>query len=529
MLITGHDMRQPGTALFRSDQHVRIEALLKLLEKQYIVEELDSTVEKRVYYDTFDWRLYREKLIFYRSGNRLMLQKFNGGQIASAVGRNRSKYFCWDIGDSGMREFLQDCLEMRALCPIVTVNSTIYEFRIMNQDRKTVVRISLQSDVSDGEREQDFSETIAVDEIRGYDVPYRKILNNCSELGLEKVVPGSDTERILKSSGRLPGGYGDKFNVELDNSISVGGAVSKICLHLVRDMEVNRDGIIADIDSEFLHDFRIAVRRTRSLISLLKRILPAKVTGYFMDEFRWLGSVTGPVRDIDVYLLEKEDYVSMLPESLRSGMELFFAELQEKRVAELKALQAHLTSARYHALIEDWRQFLSDEGGELFSGLMSENCRVSADKMILKRFKNFIRDGNAISEESPDEDLHQLRIKGKKFRYLLEFFKSFYSKKQMAVFLKQMKKLQDNLGDFNDLSVQQGLLNEKLDSLRGRNVQTIRLAAALGGLIAILSDKHALVRHQFAATYENFTAAQVKTKLKQMVRGSKPTKNLSRG
>lgn len=521
MRITGPDMKQPGKKVFTTSRHVRIEALLKLLEKQFIVEESDSSTEQRIYYDTFDWRLYRENLIFYRCGNRLILQKKNGLQVASAVGRNRNKYFWWDIGVGEMQEKLQDCLEMRALCPIVSVESTINEFRVMNHERKTVARIGLQSDVIDGSDDPDPTETIVVEEIRGYDVPYQRVLQNCRELGLEKVGKKSDADRMLKQSGRIPGGYGDKFTIDLDKTISVGEAVSKICLHLLEDMKVNRDGIVTDIDSEFLHDFRIAVRRTRSLISLLKKNLPEEMTDYFNGEFKWLGCVTGPVRDIDVYLLEKDDYVGLLPKSLQPGLELFFDELKQRRINELKLLQSYLTSTRYEALLEDWHRFLTNRAGDLFLGDMSENCRECADAMILKRFRIFIREGNAITEASPAEELHQLRIKGKKFRYLLEFFKSFYDKKQMAVFLKQMKNLQNNLGDYNDLSIQQGLLNEKLDSLRGKNLQTIRLAAALGGLIAVLSDKHTLVRYQFAATYDNFSNAQVQTMLKGMVNEKK--------
>lgn len=511
-------MRQPGTERFEADRHARIDALLRLLGKQFMVEESESSVENRVYYDTFDWRLYRRKMIFYRCGSRLNLMKFSGRPLVSAVGRNRKTYFWWDIVDEALSETLRPVLDMRALSRIVSVTSTINEFRVMNDERKTVARIMLQSDAVDGAGTQTPAETVIVEEIRGYDAPYRRILQNCTGLGLNKRGNRSGAEYILERSERVPGAYGDKFSVDLDNSITLGEAVSRICAQLLEDMKENRDGIVADIDSEFLHDFRIAVRRTRSLISLLRIVLPERMTGYFAAEFKWLGSVTGPVRDIDVYLLEKDDYTSLLPQPLQSGMGLFFEELEGRRGGELKQLQTHLCSERYEALVEDWRRFLDNRDGELFAGEMMVNCRDYADEMILKRFKNFIKAGSAITDASPDEDLHRLRIRGKKFRYLLEFFKSFYEQKQMLVFLKHMKKLQDNLGDFNDLSVQQELLNKKLDSLRGKNLQTIRLAAALGGLIAVLNDRHDELRHQFGATFADFAAASNKTLLKQMIR-----------
>jgi CHAD domain-containing protein len=186
----------------------------------------------------------------------------------------------------------------------------------------------------------------------------------------------------------------------------------------------------------------------------------------------------------------------------------------------LQELQSQLRSERYHNLLDDWCRFLSDPDSALFKGRRERSCRAYADSTILKRFRSFIRAGDKISDESADEELHQLRIRGKKFRYLLEFFKSFYHEEQMTTFLKYMKKLQDNLGAFNDLSVQQDILGSELDGLRAKNLQTIRFAAALGGLIAVLADKHQTVRGEFEATYEDFSRPEVQELLEAMVSGS---------
>ena len=65
-----------------------------------------------------------------------------------------------------------------------------------------------------------------------------------------------------------------------------------------------------------------------------------------------------------------------------------------------------------------------------------------------------------------DENLHELRIEGKKFRYLLEFFHSLFDQDAVDEYLKQMKKLQNTLGDFNDLAVQKDMLSWQLKDLR---------------------------------------------------------------
>ena len=51
-------------------------------------------------------------------------------------------------------------------------------------------------------------------------------------------------------------------------------AVADALLGYLGEMEANVEGIIADIDTEYLHNFRVAVRRTRSVLKLLGDVLP---------------------------------------------------------------------------------------------------------------------------------------------------------------------------------------------------------------------------------------------------------------
>ncbi|MBT8344905.1 MAG: CHAD domain-containing protein [Desulfofustis sp.] len=509
-------MKQLQTRMFSLPHGMGVDTLFKKLSKSFVVEQSEHEISQRCYYDTFDWRLHRNSLVFFSRSNSLHLERFNGKQVAMASGRRRAKFFWWDIEAGELNYRLKSLIEMRALCPIIEIQTETSQFRIMNHDRKTVARLVVRNDQLK-ETDSGLPEQVFVYEIRGYENEFETVVEQCRRKGCLEVKKRKLLERLLKLSGLNPRDYGDKFKVDLEEQMSVGAAVSKICLSLVDDMRTNHPGVIADIDSEFLHDFRIAVRRTRSLLSLMKKILPTEQCIYFQSEFRWLGSVTGPLRDIDVYLLEKEDYLNLLPPSLKGGMSVFFTRLEARRAGELKGLQFHLGSERYDRLLNEWCRFLSDPDSELFNSPRDQNCRVYANSTIVKRFRSFVRAGNKISDESVDQELHQLRIKGKKFRYLLEFFKSFYHEEQMTTFLKFMKKLQDNLGTFNDLSVQQNLLGSELDGLRAKNLKTIRFAAALGGLIAVLADKNRTVRGEFEATYADFTRPEVQELLESMV------------
>lgn len=482
------------------------EKIITVLQKRYKVGEIENVSDEEHYFDTFDWRLYRREMTFYVTRNELTLRRLGGTVISRLKGNNASRYFWWDLEPSSFTEVLRKSIEMRALLPIVKMNYSVRTFRVMNRDRKTIVRIILRKDtVEEQQHLRELPGVLIIHEMRGYEKQFQNVIKTLGNIGLlDDTKNLSHLDRALEASGQKPLDYGDKFSVVLEQHISIGNAVATICQNLVGSMEVNHPGVCADLDSEFLHDFRIAIRRTRSLLTLLKRVLPADRTAWFQAEFKWLGSVTGPLRDIDVYLLEKEKYLSLVPNSLRDGLDVFFDNLIKRRVTELELLKKNLNSERYQNLIDTWTSFLNDADSDLYKGIRANECRPVVTAIIKKRFKAFLRDADKINQDSPPEMIHQLRIKGKKFRYLLEFFKSFYDGNDVDLFLKYMKKLQDNLGEYNDLSVQQDMLRATLSQLKSRGAQAMKLAAALGGAITALAEKQSKVRSRFKKTYGAF-------------------------
>jgi CHAD domain-containing protein len=74
----------------------------------------------------------------------------------------------------------------------------------------------------------------------------------------------------------------------------------------------------------------------------------------------------------------------------------------------------------------------------------------------------------------------------------------------MGYLIKQLKNLQDNLGDFNDLCVQQETLHAYLKNQLSANRSPVNIAAAIGGLIANLNRQQQEVRAVFTTTFEQF-------------------------
>ena len=503
-----------------------IESVLQI----YGLEEIETGAHVDHYYDTFDWRLYRKQLKFIASDRTYMLKTFSDKVAGSVPGESFTRLFWWDVSEQNFAEMLKKHLSMRALTRTVSIEYKARRYRVLNRDRKTVVYLTVKSGVSQcNERKMELPDTVEIESVRGYEKPYEKLVRLATDQGGELLESThSLLERAYGIAERQPLDYGAKFEIALNKEQTIGAAVSLICQNLLDSMETNFSGVMDDIDSEFLHDYRIAIRRTRSLMSLMRKYLPQEELLHFQSEFKWLGSITGPLRDIDVYLLEKQDYLNLLPESLRGGLETFFQELVDKREAVLQNLRENLRSKRYEELKKSWLTFLTDEDSPLFRGKGEKNCYQAVNKIIAKRFNSLLRDGDLIDDNTPDYKLHELRIKGKKFRYLLEFYRSFYDRAEIERFLKTMKKLQDNLGDFNDLSVQMEMLETKLGQLRGRNLQTIRFAAALGGLITRLRNEHEIVRASFSETYQSFCTEDTRNRISQMVLPTKTSKKFTR-
>jgi len=501
--------------------------LLAKTGEPYYVEDAEEKTISDTHYDTFDWRLSAVGLTLSLQGSRWRLAGTSGEEGFASGGSRRKKLFWWDLPDDDMREKLRPVVGQRALLPQFTLAGLRRRFNLLNSDRKTVLRLILLDlhGQADGQR---FTPrpALLLEPLKGYSGPCRRLCRLLKEAGLDGIDGGYDlVAQVQAAMGIDPQTTSSKFAVELDPQATVAEAVRDICLRLRSIMVLNLSGLLADIDSEFLHDFRVSVRRTRSLLSLMKKKLPAEEVARFQAEFKWLGGVTGPVRDLDVYLLKESAYRELLPEELQKGLGGFFTELARRRRGELRRLRSALRSPRFAELLHGWEAFLLalPQREELLGRHL---CREVTGRIIRKRLARLLRSGQAITPQSPVKELHALRIEGKKFRYLLEFFRSLYDLEAVDTYLKQMKKLQSVLGDFNDVSVQKNMLVRQLGRLRPEARQSIETAAALGGLIVHFHEHQRQARSHFAemlaafATVEN---AELMERILAETQSSAPT------
>ncbi len=486
-----------------SDPHGR-DVVEKLAPERLLhVSEVEKTVR---YFDTFDWRLYRKGLALIQTGSTVYLQRIVDGEYPLVhdqieMKQNLEGRFWWMFPEGELRDTLRDALSIRALLLRAQVEQKVCGFGVLNTDEKTVVRLFLTHTST----ENGHVATLALQSVRGYERDFENLRRRFMKLDIAHAAEDV-FERVMNLAGCVPGDYSSKLNLGLNRDASGREATGEIlqCLHDV--MRQNEAGIRADWDTEFLHDFRVAIRRTRSALSQIKGVLPKDAVEHFKDEFRQLNRSTNRLRDLDVYLLEEETYRALLPQSLQPGLDAVFSRLKSERRRALNDMVQVLDKPEYLDMMNSWAAFL--QGVQSRGGKGSAIPAIAlARKFIYKRFKQVLKRGQAIGDDTPDEALHNLRIDCKKLRYLLEFFASLFPKDKMNKLIGYMKKLQDNLGDFNDLSVQQQELMAYLNEVLSRSRRTDRLlcAAAIGGLIARLHSQQQVVRHEFASAFATFS------------------------
>lgn len=293
--------------------------------------------------------------------------------------------------------------------------------------------------------------------------------------------------------------------VHLDAGTRTDLGVKRVLRGLLDAWLAAEPGVREELDPEYLHELRVAVRRTRSGLGQIKGIFPPEAVERFRAELAWLGEITGPKRDLDVYRMMVPDFRLELPAELQTSLEPFDAFLAAHQAIEQAKLVAALDSERYRRLVEDWRSFLADPApspDDLPNAARA--VEDTAAERIWRAYRRVRDHGRLIRPDTPAEAVHRLRIEGKKLRYLMEFFQSLYRPAKMQRLIAAQKQLQENLGDFNDAVVQHAALATLADAMHAEGLGTAATYMALGRLQTHLEATQAERRHAFAKRFRAF-------------------------
>ena len=455
------------------------EELMSRLSARFRLQR-GATVERReVFVDTPDWRLLRARMTLARrgTGRQSELHLTDGNGTSERLALRKPPEFAWELPEGSLRKAIARTVSVRRLVAHADTELEIITLEVIDEREKIVVRVHLtRGRASAGAiagspgragskpRHQQLPTTLRVEPLRGYASERDAVVEF---LGSDpSLVVDRDTAltRALRVLGRDPEAERLPWRVELDPRAPAGVEVRRVLARFAEIMRANEAGILADVDTEFLHDFRVAVRRTRSILSQSKHILSPDELEHYKGEFAWLGKCTSPVRDLDVFLLAAHGRAGSLGGADPEGLEPLRRLLTRRRSAAAKHLFEVLRSSRYHYAMESWAAFLevpsSADPTDAPGGGALAPVRDFAAERIRRQHKRVLKRGRKLKQDSPAEELHDLRIECKKLRYLVDAFGGLFPLQAGARLVQRLKRLQSVLGDYNDAQVQSAMLLE---------------------------------------------------------------------
>jgi CHAD domain-containing protein len=256
-----------------------------------------------------------------------------------------------------------------------------------------------------------------------------------------------------------------------------------------------------------VHEMRIATRKLRAALKAFKSLLPEPERTRLGVELRWLANALGGLRDLDVYAENLGASLSELPEPDRNRVRAHIDQLARRReLARNDAVRA-LASARYRELAARLQAFTSAAPSPAalrrWSGFL---IRDGIDPYLRKSLRRVQKRARRLGPDAPAEALHALRIEGKKYRYLLEFFAPLYGR-ELEKPVKGVRKLHGVLGDHQDACLAEQLLREYATEACDRPHPPDTLLA-LGRLLGVYAAKAADVRCSFPKIWRRFEQAE---------------------
>jgi inorganic triphosphatase YgiF len=424
------------------------------------------------YYDSPDHKLRQKHMtlrVREQDGRYIQTLKSNGSASLDAVGPDE-----WEDAIAGSQPDPTAPVSGPRLCGVVNGNELHPLFRIIVRrtfveiEAKASTRIEASFDEGeicgiDSDRKEALTEVElelkSGDPAALYDVALRLL-----EVAPLRIEMRSKVERgyqQLEANGHVIATM-HANPIILDRKMTVEAALQRIGRVSIAHHLQNIPAALAS-QTEAVHQMRVAVRRLRSALSAAKPILPAEQYLWVMDELKWLAGSWGPARNwhvFEAHLLEPVERALPFETGLKH---LAAAARRQRRIADEGARETIL-SPRFTATLlkllrwfeaRSWREQPTSEQSALLFSTIGE---VRSD--FMERRWRQLRKRNKRFSEMSQEERHKLRIAVKKLRYTLEFLDGAFDERTTRALTKQLKLLQEDLGNLNDLRVAFGLVDE---------------------------------------------------------------------
>ncbi len=294
-----------------------------------------------------------------------------------------------------------------------------------------------------------------------------------------------------------------------------GGVRHIVARHLYR-LRLHDPGTRIGEDPEALHDMRVATRRLRAAVRIFAGGLPARLQKTMRQELQWLGRLLGPVRDLDVQRATLDSFIAAAPVGFRAALGCLREYMDGERARRRADMLAGLDTARYFRLLLRLERF-AEARTQSRDAAAQELIVIAGQRAIERAFRRLIKRGEQIHATPHPEDLHALRIRAKRLRYLLEFLQELTGKPGRRL-VKRLTEIQDLLGSYHDALVLADVVRVYVEGAGARlaPAQMVALGAFVASELHVAEQRRA----EFEDTWRRFvrprTAASCRALLRKL-------------
>jgi CHAD domain-containing protein/uncharacterized protein YjbK len=506
----------------------------------YEVEELDPVRNVDIYLDTFDWSLLRKKLALrYRVANGAAMYTMKSvGSIEEGIAKRMEMEVKLDgpveipgsVPVKKVRKLVDEMIFPRKLLEQIRILTDRRRYRLLTPEG---AEIELAFDTSSfwllGFQKTRSARKLYELEAEILKGPAKALEILAAFLANKFGYPPSSSSKYEVAMERLKVSLPskkppEKFKVSLDDRLDL--AVRKILGDQFQRFQKYLPGVHGDIDTEFVHQARVATRRMRSAMRLFQEAIPENTAGYLEAEVKWLGALFGVVRDLDVFLLNLtrfREQIERFPLKKKTAFENW---IEKHRRAPFKSLCQAIESPRYKIFERRFMQFL-ERPLPLHprSPLALKRVEEVAPVLITEKFEAVIEQGKAVLANSKLKQFHRLRIQMKRLRYASEFMAPAYDD-ALDPFIERTVEIQDCLGELQDTVFTRSFIDSLRGDWKGKLVDP-DLLFILGEIYQLQADIERARREMFGKIWERFSSEETTHLLKETLFGKTTAEQFS--
>jgi len=206
-----------------------------------------------------------------------------------------------------------------------------------------------------------------------------------------------------------------------------------------------------------IHDIRVASRRLQQILDCLYPSPRPPAIRRLRSRLRRSHRILGKLRDYDVFIASIDKRLRSKRLAQRPLLIAIDDRLKQRRVKLMKKAHERFDKEDVPGLCSQLNNLLNNGGLQTAAG-KSPPLRPEAMDIALKRlWQNFTGEVAESLRKSHPVNIHGVRIKAKRLRYLLEVVEELGNPNAETALI-WLRRLQQQLGDWHDLEVQKKIL-----------------------------------------------------------------------